>query len=276
MLYRLFTPTPELADIVACYWYARVASNSYSKQQYTTPLFEGLVFNFTQLKECHQYEGRTTYISKTAYIFGQTKSCSVISGSHEKGGYIIGIRFKPLGLAKITGINMVHLTNKVVDAEDIWGNELKELCEAMQEAKSIEAAIMALEDFLIKQKRTALLHYRADNVAQAISLMQAHNGNITCKELQYLTNTSRKTMERTFMNFHGLKPKTYNQIIRFNVARKLLDNGMQPNLTELACSLGYFDQSHFIKDFKRFSGLKPTEYSKTIEEERRKRAIPVD
>lgn len=275
MIYRLFTPTLELSDIVSCYWYAPIMQTSYSKQQFSTPLFECMVFNFTNLKETHQSEGGTHYLNKTAYMFGQTSSCNTISGIHEKEGYIIGIAFKPLGLAKITGINMVYLANKVVDVEDIWGNELKYLCEAMQEANSLETKIMVLESFLKKQLRAIKLHYRVKNVADAISLMKKNNGQITCKELQYLTNTTRKTFERAFMNFHGLKPKVYNQIIRFNAAKQQLGRISSTNLTKLNCQLGYFDQSHFIKNFKRFSGQTPTEYLKALEEEHKKRTMPI-
>lgn len=276
MLYRLFKPTPELADIVSAYWYAPIEANSFSKQQYNTPLFEGLIFNFTNLKETRHYEGESVYLTKTAYIQGQITSKCIISGSHEDGGYIIGVRFKPLGLLKITGINMIHLVNKLIDAEDIWGNELEWLTEEMQNANSIEATFQVLEDFFIKKKRKVRLNFRLKNVAQAIALMQNRKGNITSKELQYLTNTSRKTLERTFMNFHGLNPKVYNRIIRFNVAIRFMDLRQNLNLTKLAYKLGYFDQSHFIKDFKIFSGQTPTEYLKTVEAERRKHTMPVD
>lgn len=276
MLYRLFTPKPELADIIISYWYARIDRNCCATQQYTTPLFEGLIFNFTQLKEYVQHEDSTELLTKTAYFSGQVTGNTAISGCPENDGYIIGVRFKPLGLAKITGINIRHLINANVDAEEVWGNELAWLCEAMQEAKSTDGTIRILEDFLIKQRRKIRLHPRADNVAQAITLMEARQGNISCETLQELTNTGKKTLERAFMNFHGMYPKMYIRIIRFNRAKQMIDHGLHPNLTELAYHLGYFDQSHFIKDFKKFSGQTPTEYLKTMEEERRRRTIPVD
>lgn len=276
MLYRIYTPRPELADIVACYWHSPIESKSQLTHRYNTPLFEGLVFNFTKLKELRQYEGKTISMYKTAYILGQTESHCTTIGNHENGGYIIGVRFKPLGLAKITGINMVHLAGQVIDAEDVWGNKLEWLCEAMQGANSIEAATVVLERFLIAQRRTVHLHYRVKNVMQAISLMKARKGNISCKMLQDLTNTSRKTLERAFLNFHGISPKAYIRIIRFNFAKQRINSSARSNLTELASHLGYFDQSHFIKDFKKFSGQTPTGYLKTIEEERRKRTIPTD
>jgi AraC-like DNA-binding protein len=276
MLYRVYTPTPELADLVISYWCAFIPPNSESTQQYPTPLFECMVFNFAGLKEYQLYEGKITYMTKTAYVFGQTKSCSTITGSHKNGGYIIGVRFKPLGLARLTGINMVHLAGRVVDAEDIWGNKLEWLFEAMQEADSVEAAIAVLECFFKEQRRNIRLHDRVRDVEQAITLMKEHQGNISCKALQHLTNTTRKTLERTFLNFHGMPPKAYIRIIRFNRAKLMLDHDPALNLTKLAHNLGYFDQAHFIKEFNIFSGQTHTGYLKSIEMERLKRTIPVD
>src|SRR5690606_1407513 len=131
---------------------------------YHTPLFECMIFNFSRLKEYQFYEGKSTYLTKAAYVFGQTKSYSTITGLHKNGGYLIGIRFKPLGLAKITGVNMIHLASRIVDAEDIWGDELQWLLESMQEACSIEAALAALERFLKEQRRIVHLHDRVKTV----------------------------------------------------------------------------------------------------------------
>jgi AraC-like DNA-binding protein len=276
MLYRVYAPTPELADIVSGYWSAPVEPNTYSEQLYATPLFEGMVFNFTHLVETLEYAGQTACLDRTAYIFGQTKSWTRISGCNQDGGYIIGVRFKPLGLVKITGINMVHLADKAIDAEEIWGNELKWLCEAMQEAHNLESAIIILENFLKKQREKIHLHARLNHVCQALPLMKQHNGNISCETLQDLTNTTKKTLERAFLNYHGMQPKMYMRIIRFNFIRNVLERCIKTNLTELAHQLGYFDQSHFIREFKQFSGYTPTQYLKIIEEEHRKRTIPVD
>lgn len=276
MLYRLYAPCPELADIVVGYWFAPIDAHSRSEQLYATPLFEGIVFNFTNLVERHEYKGEKIYLDKVAYILGQTTSYSRISGCNDDGGYLIGVRFKPLGLAKIAGINMVHLADRSVDAEEIWGNEMVWLCEAMQEAGSVEGAIMVLEDFLKKQRRKIRLHSRLDSVSHSISLMEKHQGNISCETLQNLTNATKKTLERTFLNYHGIHPKTYIRIVRFNFVRKMMEQGLKTSLTDLAYQVGYFDQSHFIREFKQFSSHSPTEYLKIIEDVRRKRGIPVD
>lgn len=276
MLYHLFPPTPELADVVISDWYARINQNCYAEQRYATPLFEGLMFNFTHLKKYVEREGKAVLLTKTAYFFGQTTSYTVMYGCPENDGYIIGVRFRPLGLARLTGINIAHFTNRAVDAEAVWGNQLTRLCEAMQHTKNIKAAIGVLEDFLKRQRRKVQLPDRLKTVAQAIALIEGYQGNISCERLQELTNTGKKTLQRAFRNFHGMNPKTYLRIVRYNAARNSLEHGLQTSLTALAYQLGYFDQAHFIRDFKRFSPQSPSEYLQFIEDERRRRAIPVD
>lgn len=156
----------------------------------------------------------------------------------ENSGYIMGVRFKPLGLAKISGINMVHLTNKIIDAEEVWGKKLKWLCEAMQESKKIDEVILLLEGFLKNERQKVRLNYYIDNVTHAISLMEAKKGIISCETLQNLTYTSKKTLERAFVNFHRMMPKTYIRIIRFNVARQIMERGLEISLTQLAIVWG--------------------------------------
>ena len=276
MIYRLYTPCLELADIVLGYWYSPVPAKLYKEQLYATPLFEGMVFNFTGLVEARENEGKTACLDKTSYIMGQSKSCTRISGYHRDGGYIIGVRFRPLGLAKITGINMVQLAGNLIDAEDLWCGEMQRLYEAMEEAPDISSTIGVLEDFFKKRRHAVHPDQRLGSVAAAISLMEATKGNISCETLQKLTNTSKKSLERNFLNFHGIHPKEYLRIVRFNFARRAMEKSLESNLTGLAHNLGYFDQSHFIKEFKRFSGSTPGDYLKMIEEEHKKRSIPID
>jgi AraC-like DNA-binding protein len=153
---------------------------------------------------------------------------------------------------------------------------MQRLYEAMEAAPDISSTIGVLEDFLKQRRRAVYPDQRLDGVAAAISLMEATKGNISCETLQKLTNTSRKSLERNFMNFHGIHPKEYLRIVRFNFARKVMEKSLESNLTGLAHNLGYFDQSHFIKEFKRFSGNTPRDYLKIIEEEHKKRSIPID
>lgn len=121
---------------------------------------------------------------------------------------------------------------------------------------------MVLENFLLKKYVKTKIPTRVESVYNALSLLEFYQGNIDIKTLQSLTNTSRKTLERAFSNYLGLKPKFYAEIIRFNNAKKLIDQSSDIDITDISYRMGYYDNSHFAAEFKRFSGQSPTEYFK--------------
>lgn len=263
MIYKTFSPAPILSDIVEHYWYSKIDLTESAIQHYTTPLLQGLVFNFKNRAEEHIYNNRALKLGKSAYIFGQPVSPRIVT-THEKGVDILGVKFKPLGITRITGINMAYLADQIIAAEDIWGNELELLCDKMQSASSLEKAIDVLETFLITRYLNTALHFRVDSVQAALKVIANAQGNINVKMLQEQTNTTRKTLERAFINYLGIHPKLYIRITRFNTIKNLIatnwDN--QEHLSTVALDFGFYDSSHFIAEFKHFSGYTPHNYLK--------------
>ena len=265
MIYRIFHPAPFLSDVVEHYWYSKVDLTESATQHYATPLLQGLTFNFRKLEEQHAFNDVVHKMDKQAYIFGQSVSSRVVT-TNDQGVDILGVKFRPLGISKITGVNMEHIADQIIAADDIWGNELESLCDKMQSAPSLEQTISALEGFLINQYMQTSLHYRVDNARNAIALIDRTKGTIDVKTLQEQTNTSRKTLERAFLHYLGIHPKLYTRIVRFNAVKELMDHARTPhNITSLALDCGFYDSSHFIAEFKSFCGMTPMAYQKSKE-----------
>jgi AraC-like DNA-binding protein len=263
MIYRIFHPVPFLFDVVEHYWYAKVTLTESAIQRYPTPLMQGLAFNFKKQPEEHSYNGKTLTLYKEAYLFGQP-TCPRIITTNEHGIDILGVKFKPLGITKITGINMECMADHIIPAEDIWGSELELLCDEMQSAVSLEQMLSVLEKFLINKYIKTSLHYRVDHVQNAIKLIASSNGTIGIKALQSQTNTSRKTLERAFEHYLGISPKLYSRIVRFNAVKEVMDRTPAGvTLTSLAHDFGFYDSSHFAAEFKSFSGTTPSAYLKS-------------
>ncbi|WP_027376383.1 helix-turn-helix domain-containing protein [Kaistella palustris] len=267
MIYRVFHPCPELSDVVEYYWYSKVDLENAAVQLYATPLLQGMAFNFKQQSEHHEYNGQTVTLSKQAYIFGQPTCPRVITTS-EKGVDIIGVKFKALGISKITGINMEHMADQIIAAEDIWPVGFDFLCDEMQSAPSLEATVEVLEKFLCREMYKTSVHYRIQNAQNAVALITGSCGQLEIADVQNMTNTSRKTLERAFLNYLGLTPKFYARIIRFNALKEyLVSNPQNESLTSLAYDHGFYDSSHLSAEFKRFSGCTPTGFLKTLPRE---------
>lgn len=269
MIYRILHPVPALSDIVEYYWYAKIDLTQSVEQFYATPLLEGLAFNFNKRAERHSYHDRVHTLDKTAYLFGQPTTPRVVA-TDEKGIDIIGVKFKPLGIPRLTGIKMQYIADAILPLEDIWPRDIESLCDAMQSASSFEKALIILENFLLDQFNNTRLHYRADTAANAVRLMMRTRGNIHIKQLQFQTNTTRKTLERAFFEYIGLHPKLYTRILRFNAAKDIMDQEVARGTasscclsgTSLAIDHGFYDSSHFSAEFKRFAGCTPQAYLK--------------
>lgn len=115
-----------------------------------------------------------------------------------------------------------------------------------------------IEDYFMKQ----LGSYSCirNEIRYAISKMQS-NSKISIDILAYEINMSKRNFERRFLQYVGLTPVFYNRIIRFHKAVDLMNKSEKASFTELAYAAGYFDQSHFIRDFKQFYGQAPKEFN---------------
>ena len=88
------------------------------------------------------------------------------------------------------------------------------------------------------------------------------NKGIKIEELAKMLFISKRQLQREFKNKVGISPKHYYRITRINEVLRLLDGDRQMDLTSVAYACGYFDQAHFINDFKRITGVRPTIFVK--------------
>src|SRR5262249_41628969 len=121
-----------------------------------------------------------------------------------------------------------------------------------------EKAATTLEEFLIQQ---ALLRtYDLKLIQTAAKMLHHTKGEYRIGELADYCHVSVRQLERGFRHAIGTSPKVFARTIRFQEAQRRLMFDPDADLTSLAYEGGYFDQAHFIKDFKAFAGQTPTEY----------------
>jgi transcriptional regulator GlxA family with amidase domain len=116
-----------------------------------------------------------------------------------------------------------------------------------------------IEQFLFNQLKSNENKFNND-IRFAVSQMQL-NTKISILELASEVNMSKRNFERRFLENVGLTPVFFNRIVRFQKAIKLINQQNKLSFTELAYSTGYYDQSHFIRDFKQFYGQPPKEFN---------------
>jgi transcriptional regulator GlxA family with amidase domain len=90
------------------------------------------------------------------------------------------------------------------------------------------------------------------------------NGNVPIEKVASLACLSLRQFERVSRERLGVSPKFFARLSRFSNAYRLRERQPQMSWTSIAHESGYFDQMHFIRDFKTFSGITPTLLEKTL------------
>jgi AraC-like DNA-binding protein len=157
---------------------------------------------------------------------------------------LIGVFFAPGGVPAILGIPAHELTNLDVDLES--GSLRDQLLEAVNPFPVLES--------WLKQKLGQGL---SSHPAIDWSLRHIH---LPIPDLLRQTNLSDRRFREVFRSQVGVPPKLYQRIQRFRAAISQASETPEPNWTRLAQDCGYFDQAHFVHDFKAFSGFSPSQY----------------
>lgn len=101
---------------------------------------------------------------------------------------------------------------------------------------------------------------------RAAEMIRRRKGLISIDELAAKAYISPRQLEREFKQKIGMPPKQYMRLARLNEANRLLEEHDQPELAAIAYESGYADQAHFIRDFRHFTGEKPTAFLKEREQ----------
>lgn len=174
---------------------------------------------------------------------------------------MLGIRFFPHGAAHFFKENIEQFNNQVVDYSDLSGNSVNILHAKLLETVAWDKRIALVEDFLLH--RLSLSERRSGKVAVVSDIMHVIKQEDFFDNIENVASrygiTSRY-LQKLFLKHTGLTPKLYSKINRFQNSLRLVTK-KDTSLTSIAYDCGYFDQSHFIRDFKSFTGLTPSDYS---------------
>jgi AraC-like DNA-binding protein len=171
----------------------------------------------------------------------------------------IGIEFCPQGAYRFFHFTLNEIQNKIYSLSDVLGNIGKQLAEQINYTTSVQKKISLLQQFLLKQLS---LHNEDMIFEYCIEKITASKGRITIKELEKKTGYSSRWLNMKFNNKLGVSPKNLASIIRFKQYYQAFINGNEKSFFKNDFYELYYDQSHFIKDFKRFTGLPPTKFEK--------------
>ena len=176
------------------------------------------------------------------------------------GARILSVKIYPWAYS-ILFDSPAHLwLNQVVSFEEISNfREFRRLAERVGSAENIPLALCLLNEFLIKKIRYS--ENRNPFLQFAVRQIFESRGTVSIERLTANIHASRRYVEKLFKMQLGMSPKKFSRQIRIKKASMYLqDRGFSGSLKNIMNDLNYYDQSHFLKDFKSVVGLTPSHY----------------
>lgn len=172
----------------------------------------------------------------------------------------IGVRFRPGGAFPFLGLPAGELQDLTADPTVIWGSDARTLRERLLETPAPEHRFRILERFLLERLHKARDPRPAAAVQYAIDTIGASQGATSIASIVERTGFSARRFIATFRDEVGLAPKVFSRLARFRRVIGQLREVESVDWADLAVDCGYFDQPHFIHDFRAFAGVSPSKY----------------
>ncbi len=187
-----------------------------------------------------------------------TKPCQVGSRANQYAMLVI-IEFQPAGLFAFTNMKQSELTDRILPF-DIINQRLNNLiADTLYSAATLTELADGMDALLLSSLNTIY----PDALRQTTQLIVDNMGVISAKELSEHVYYSERHMNRIFDQFLGMSVKSFSRLVRINKAVRLLNNPSH-SVTYACHATGFYDLSHFIRDFESACGLTPETYRKNM------------
>ena len=164
----------------------------------------------------------------------------------------IVVEFNPQGAYRFFQVSLNEVKNQIHPLTDILGTVAKQLEEQISNVECVDDKVAFLQKFLLKQfslqPEDSIFEY-------CVAKITSSKGKITIRELEKKTGYSSRWLNMKFADKLGISPKNLSTIIRFNQYYNAVANNSEMDFMQNAFYDYYYDQSHFLKEFKRFTGL---------------------
>jgi AraC-like DNA-binding protein len=256
MNYQEFKPTGILKDFIQCYFTCETETHVLSEDKvFASGLIE-IMFNLGDTRKQFSING-LLFTEPNIQLWGQVlKPIEIKSyGKHS----IFGIRFFPHTAVCFFNENIEQFNNAVFNLQDVIGNKINEVYSKMLESETIAQKIEITEDFLMKRLLLFDKKLTKLNLVSGVMVELQDEHKVNMNEIAISYGVSSRYLQKVFLQYSGITPHLFRKIHRFQKSLYQMANN-SCSLTSIAHQCGYFDQSHFIKDFKEFTGTTPSHF----------------
>lgn len=254
MKFDKYFPTENLKTYIN---YFVVSENELANEYKVFPS-SGLVIGF-------QYKGQLTTINNntesklaSAGITGISDGYKIFKNTANIGTILVV--FTEIGFTHFTSHPANELFNLSISLDDIFDkSSVTEVEDKLTTVSTDKQRIKIVEQFLISQ----LKDIETDKlIVEAVKRIYQSNGTIRIKELTQQLFISQSPFEKRFRKVVGTTAKKFASIVRFNAVLENINN--TKSMTEIGYENNFFDQAHFIKDFKQYTGSTPENFKRFL------------
>jgi AraC-like DNA-binding protein len=256
--YEELSPPPELRGLVHRLWILRDRAPADGPFQRAMPDGRSeLIFNFADPFEC--LDGNQVRTQPLSLLVGQSRRAMAIRPSGRVD--LLGIRFRPEGLARWLRVRGVELAGAAFTLEEVPAPLEATLHEQLTEAGASRDRLGILRTHLAKTAR----RQEDRRLSAAVDLILG-DGRARPERIAGAVGLSRRQLGRLFQEEIGLTPKSLGRLGRFQRALRALDRNPRITLASVATGAGYFDQAHLCRDFRLFAGTTPARHRREVRE----------
>jgi AraC-like DNA-binding protein len=252
-------PRPPLSDLIDFCWYYEAGMTPREKELHLPSGAMQLLINLCddEIRVYGKVQHEQGQRLRGIALCGMYSEPFVIDSVSQSA--MMGVCFKPEGAFPFLPLPASELLNLHISVEDVWGDRADRLYERLLGAPTPATKLYVLEQALMAQ----LYDAREGNpaISAAVRAIQQAECVPSMREISESLGMSHKHFIHLFKQQVGLSPKIYARLQRFQTALKSMNNGGMLSWSELALSAGYFDQAHFIHDFREFAGVTPMTYA---------------
>ncbi|MFX3632568.1 MAG: DUF6597 domain-containing transcriptional factor [Candidatus Pristimantibacillus sp.] len=245
-----YEPSQDLAPFIEHYWIVQWDLRGHAP-------YNQVILSYPNVNLSFEREHYGTF----AGIYGVPTT--PYSRHLEDEGIVLGVKFRPGGFYPFWKHSVSRLTGQIVAIQDIFGEEANSVGEQILAQDSGEHMVQIAEDFLKQQ-----LPEPDENVELISRIVQSAIDNREITKVEDIVSEfgiTIRTLQRLFNRYVGVSPKWVIQRYRLQEAAELMEKGGLLDWSQLSHDLGYYDQAHFIKNFKAMIGKSPEEYRKQLD-----------
>ncbi|HCX22828.1 MAG: hypothetical protein CMB80_23605 [Flammeovirgaceae bacterium] len=247
MIYQRKEPSKELKDLIDCFWIVDSEGDSSLFPQKIIPDgFPELIFHYGDTYRIN-ISGNWEVQCRNL-IAGQLTKFFYLENTGVSG--MIGVKMKPWAIHSLFQLEMSKMLDQVLDLK----KTLPSFVLPKPDLQSFDAFCNSVESLFLERRTSKT------RVKLAVELIIDRHGMLNLSDLSDEVGVSNRQLERWFKTEVGISPKLYARIIRLNYIFHQVEQ-RDFSWAQLAYKSGFTDQSHFIKNFKEFTGEDPTKYN---------------